>query len=135
MTTVIAKSKSVDASPRKVRLIAQAVKTLPLNVALDQLKAMPGLSAEPIEKTIKQAVANASHNLHLEPKGLILKNILVDEGRSLKRMDKSHGSRFDRGIIHKKTAHITVVLETLEKSPTQVKTQTKNDQPRKELVK
>lgn len=114
MVTIIAKSKSIDVSPRKVRLIAQAVKALPLSVAISQLQSFPGLSAKPIEKTLRQALANASHNLHLDQKSLTLKNILIDEGRRLKRIDKSHSSRFDRGIIHKKSTHVTVILETIQ---------------------
>jgi ribosomal protein L22 len=75
---------------------------------------MPRVAATPILKTIKQGMANATHNLRLDPKTLVLKNILVDEGRSAKRMDKSHGSRFDRGIIHKRSSNITVILESKE---------------------
>ena len=111
MTTVIAKSKFISGSPRKLRLVANSLKGLSPAAALNQLQAMPQRAAIPLIKTLKQALANAKHNQHLEPKDLSLKNILIDEGRRLKRMDKSHGSHYDRGIIQKRSAHITIILE------------------------
>lgn len=117
MTLIIAKSKFIAASPRKLRLVANAVKALSPSVASDHLNSFPGFSATPILKTLKQALANASHNLRLDQKTLIIKNILVDEGRRRRKIDKSHGSRFDRGVILKRSAHVTVILETPTEQP------------------
>jgi large subunit ribosomal protein L22 len=97
-------SKNVRVNPRKVRLIADAVKGLSASVALTRLDFLAKSASEPIAKAIKSALANGK-NAQLK-----IKNILVDEGLKMKRRDTSHGARFGGGTITKRTSHIKVVL-------------------------
>lgn len=64
-----------------------------------------------MEKIIKQAKANATNNFKLAEDDLIIESIQVDEGFRIKRLDKSHGARFNRGIIKKKSSHIFLTLK------------------------
>lgn len=112
MAIIIAKSKFVDMGPRKIREVVEVIKHLSPVEAVTLLETMPRVAAKPLAKTIKQALANAAHNNKIEAGQLRLKSVSVDGGRGIKRLDKSHGSRFNRGIIKKPSSHITVILET-----------------------
>lgn len=110
MTTVFAQSMNVRVSPRKLRLVADAVKKLSVASALEKLPFLAKSGAEPVLKTLKSAIANATHNLKLKIEDLKIQNILVDEGTKMKRRDMSHGARFGGGVITKRTGHIKVIL-------------------------
>jgi len=79
--------------------------------AIEKLQFYPQKRGEMIIKVIEQGKANASANFKLAKETLKIKKIEVGEGPSFKRMDKSHGARFDRGIIKRKTAHLYLTLE------------------------
>ena len=96
-------------APRKVRLIANLIKRYPLLLAEAQLKFQSKRAALPILKLLKSAKASAANNFNLLPENLYISNILVDEGTKLKRF---RARAFGRpGAIHKKTSHITLVIE------------------------
>jgi len=116
-----AEAKFLPISPRKVRPIAATVVKKPVVEALTLLSYMPKKGAFILRKVINSARANAVNNYHLLEEDLFLKKIIVNEGPRLKRMDKSHGARFGRGIIQKRRAHILVVLEAEEKKEEKVK--------------
>lgn len=105
-----AQSKFIRVSPRKLRGIATAVKKLPLQTALIELKKLSKRGSEPILTALNSAVANALNNAKLTKESLKIKNITIDEGMRMKRRDKSHSQRYSSGTILKKTSHITVVL-------------------------
>lgn len=107
---IIAYTKFIRISPRKLRLVADSIKTMGIEEAISKLPFLEKLAALPILKTIKSAKANAVNNHKIDVKNLRIKNILIEEGARIKRMDKSHGSRFNRGIIQKRLSHIKVVL-------------------------
>lgn len=107
---IVAESKNVRVSPRKMRMIADAVKALTLSQALVKLQFMAKSGAQPMFKTVKSAVANATNNAKLKMEDLKIENILVDEGFKMKRRDTSHGARYGGGLIQKKTCHIKVIL-------------------------
>ncbi len=100
-------AKNVRVSPRKLRLVADFVRGLPAQTALDKLAFLIKAGAEPVTKAIKSAIANSK----LKPEVLTIKNILIDEGIKMKRRDKSHGARFGGGAIMKRTSHIKIILE------------------------
>lgn len=102
----IAIAKNVRISPRKLRLVADFVRGLPAQEAIDKLFFLAKAGAKPVAKIIKSAVVNAK----VKSEELKVKNILIDEGIKMKRQDKSHSYRFGRGIIVKKASHIKVVL-------------------------
>lgn len=104
-------AKNVRISPRKARMVADAIKKLSLVHALEKLHFLAKKGSEPIYSTLQSALANAVNNQKLKKEDLKLKNILVDEGLKMKRRDMSHGARFGGGVIAKRTSHITVILE------------------------
>lgn len=101
---IYALSKNVKVSPRKMRLVADAVKGLSATEAINKLGFLAKSASLPLIKTIKSALANGKNN------NLRIKNILVDEGLKMKRRDTSHGARFGGGVITKKASHIKVIL-------------------------
>ena len=116
---IIAEQKNTRQTPRKVRLVANSVKNLPLEQALKQLAVGERKATIVVMKVVRQALANAVHNHRLSPEDLILKNILVTEGARYKRF-----RAVSRGRAHnvvKKTCHVKVVLETQANASAQKK--------------
>lgn len=111
---VKASGKYLRISPRKLRLLTQGLRGMAPRRALEKLAFHPQRGSEFLEKVIKQAIANAKVNFKLPEDGLVIRMIDVGEGPSFKRMDRSHGARFDRGMIKKKTAHLSVILAEKE---------------------
>ncbi len=105
-----AQSKLVRVSPRKARMVADAVKKFSPTVASEKLLFLAKSSSEPIYKALRSAIANAMQNGKVQEGALKIKNILIDEGTKMKRQDTSHRPG-KQGIIHKRTSHITVILE------------------------
>ena len=104
-----ATASSIKQSPRKLRLLADALRGLKANEAVEKLNFLNKAGASPMLKLIKSAIANAKDKVNTG--SLIIKSLIVDAGPRYKRQDKSHGSRFARGIIHKPTSHIKIILE------------------------
>jgi len=95
-------------SPFKVREVTREIQGLPVSVALDVLAFTPKKAAFLIGKTLKSAVANAENNANLKVDGLVVKEAIVGEGPTMKRMmarARGSGSR-----ILKRTSHIRIVL-------------------------
>ena len=106
---VIARSKYIRRSPRKARLVAEMVRGLRVIDALAQLQFSPRHAAADVAKAIRSAAANAEHNHSLTREDLWLKQILVDEGPTMKRIRP-----VSRGMAHQyfhRTCHITAVVE------------------------
>src|SRR3954470_3973960 len=95
-------------SPFKVREVTRAIQGLPVSAALDVLSFTPKKAAFLIGKTLKSAVANAENNANLKVDGLVVKEAVVGEGPSFKRiMPRARGSA---SRIIKRTSHIRIVL-------------------------
>jgi large subunit ribosomal protein L22 len=95
-------------SPFKVREVTREIQGLPVSAALDVLAFTPKKAAFLIGKTLKSAVANAENNANLKVDGLVVKEAVVGEGPTLKRiMARARGSA--SGIL-KRTSHIRIVL-------------------------
>ncbi len=107
-TEVKAVLKFVRISPQKVRKLVDAVKGKPAEAAIDMLKFMPQKGAAIVEKVMRSAVANAEQNHNLDIDTLVVKNVIADQGPTLKRFRARARGRGTR--ILKRTAHITVVL-------------------------
>ena len=105
-----ATAKSVRMSPRKVRIVADAIKKLKLTDASEKLKFLSKTAAEPIYKALRSAVANATQNGKVKESDLKIENILIDEGARMRRRDTSHRESRDAGTIHKRTSHIKIIL-------------------------
>ncbi len=105
----IAKTRFVRISPFKLRMPIEKVKGKDVETALNLLKFMPLKAAGIIRKTLQSAVANAEHNNELDVDDLIVKNIIVDHGPTMKRFRPRARGRAAR--ILKRTSHITVIVE------------------------
>jgi large subunit ribosomal protein L22 len=117
-----------------VRLIANLIKKTPVLEAEAELKFQSKRAALPILKLLKSGVASAANNFNLAPENLYISNILVDEGPMLKRFRPRAFGR--AGAIHKKTSHITLILEEKIVSGTKKRKKTiKKIKPENEIIK
>ncbi|PIT88870.1 MAG: 50S ribosomal protein L22 [Candidatus Levybacteria bacterium CG10_big_fil_rev_8_21_14_0_10_36_7] len=107
----IAESKNIKMTPRKVRLVADAVKRSngQISSVLSALVLTNKRAATPLKKAIDSAIANAINNFKAKKEDLILKNIIVSEGIVYKRF--RYAGRGRTRPYKKKTSHIRVVLE------------------------
>lgn len=106
---VVAVSKGVRQSPRKVSVVASLVRGRSVEDALSILEFTPRRSALAVSKTIKSAAANATHNHNVKSGGLYIAEISVTPGPSLKRYrPASHGRALP---FERKSSHIRVVVE------------------------
>ncbi len=105
---VKAVAKYVRISPQKVRKIVGAIKGKPVENSINNLKFMPQKAAGIVEKILRSAVANADNNNDLDIDTLIVKNVIVDEGPTLKRFRARARGRGSR--ILKRSSHITVIV-------------------------
>lgn len=100
--------KNYRQSPRKVRLVASAVRGKTLEEAIDILNFAAKRAASPLEKLLKSALANAKI-LNIPTENLTVKELRVDAGPTLyRRRSRSRGMATP---IRKRTSHITVVVE------------------------
>lgn len=106
--TVNAKLRFARIAPRKARLVADTIRGLPVGIAEARLKVLTPRAAPMLLKLLNSAVANARHNLALDPKNLVVSQVLVNEGPRLKRtLPRARGSA-DR--ILKRTSHMEIIL-------------------------
>ncbi len=110
LVEVKTEAKYLPISPRKLRLVVEAVKGLEPEEALRKLAFLNKKGARFLTKAIKTALADAENNFGLVKESLRFKEILVNEGPRLKRRDKSHGARFHFGLIQKRRSHLVVKL-------------------------
>ncbi len=109
-----AKAKHIRMSPRKVRLVADAVRGKEAENAISQLKFINKLAAKPVAKLINSAMASAEHDFEIEKDNLKIAEIKVDEGPTLKRWTpRAHGRATP---IRKRTSHISLVLAEIKES-------------------
>ncbi len=104
---IIAKS-TVRVAPRKIRLVADSVRSLSLDDALNSLSVIKNRGAVSLGKTLESAAANAVNNNKLERNTLKIKSINVLEAPSYKRYHPS-----TRGRVHtykRRGSHIEIVL-------------------------
>ncbi|GAA0566395.1 MAG TPA: 50S ribosomal protein L22 [Rheinheimera sp.] len=104
----LAKHKFARSSAQKTRLVADQVRGLSVEKALNVLTYSPKKAAELVRKVLLSAIANAEHNEGADIDTLKVKTIFVDEGPSMKRIKPRAKGRADR--IVKRTSHITVVV-------------------------
>jgi large subunit ribosomal protein L22 len=109
---VIARAKGVQVSPRKARLVVDAVRGKPLGEALAILQFLPQRSAKDVFKVVQSAAANAEQNFDLDPEDLFVKRIFADEGPTLRRWRARARGRVNRRL--KRSSHITVILDEIE---------------------
>lgn len=111
-------------SPRKVRLVADIARGKKVKEVIPMLDNLSKRASGPVKKLLQSAIANAVHNESLDKDKLVVSEIRVDEGVTLKRWrPRARGRAFP---IRKRTSRIMVRLseEIKEKKPAVVKTTT-----------
>jgi len=107
----VAHLRFVRVGPRKLRRVADAIRGKSVREALVQLKFAGVFAAEPIEKLLKSAVANAGNNHDMNTDELYIARITVDGGpggRFTKRLDpRAQGRAYFK---RKRLSHVTVVV-------------------------
>lgn len=106
--SIRARARFIPMSPRKVRLVADAVRGLPTKEALALLRHTPKAAARPVSKLIASAVANARETYGLEADELVVAEIAADAGPSLRRGRWGARGRFKPLV--KRSCHISVAL-------------------------
>jgi large subunit ribosomal protein L22 len=92
----------------KAREVTRAIQGLPVSAALDLVAFSPKKAALLVNKTLKSAIANAENNNNLRVDGLVVKEAVVGEGPTMKRMmTRARGSG---STILKRSSHIRIVL-------------------------
>jgi large subunit ribosomal protein L22 len=123
---VKAHARHLRMSSRKVRLVVDAVRGMPVEPALAQLTFMSRAAARPVKKLLESCIANAEHNFQLDREGLFIKAALVNQGPTLKRWrPRAMGSA---APILKRTCHITLVLESKTGAKKAEKTKAKKEE-------
>ncbi len=100
-------------APRKVRLLADLIRGKSAHQARAILNFLPNKSAGVILKLLNQAVNSAKNNFKIDEDNLYISKIIVDAGPILKRFrPRARGSAYE---IQKKTSHIKITLQEIEK--------------------
>lgn len=100
--------KNYRQSPRKTRLVGDAIVGKRAIDAVDQLRFMPKRAAGPVLKLLESAIVNALSVSGIDKETLVVKSVRVDKGVVLKRMmPRARGSAFR---INKRTSHVAIEL-------------------------
>lgn len=107
-----AKLTNTRLSPQKMRLVADQVRGLPVEKAIDVLTFSNKKAAAVIKKVLESAIANAEHNDGADIDELKISEILVDAGPTMKRLRPRARGRADR--IIKRSSHVKVTVSETE---------------------
>ncbi len=111
----IAILRDCPTSPRKMRLVADIIRGVEINKALGILRYSKKEASIRLEKLLRSAIANweaKNEGQRLEDNALCVKEIFVDGGRMLKRIQPAPQGRAHR--IRKRSNHVTIVVDKLE---------------------
>lgn len=124
---VRAKARYIRISPRKVRLVLDAVRGMKAKEAVIHLSLMPQKAARPVKKLVESAIANAVNNFKLNDGDLRIIHLTADEGPTIKRW---RARAFGRAaMIRKRTTHISVIVSEVDTAK-----KSKKDTAKKGLV-
>jgi large subunit ribosomal protein L22 len=104
--------KECPTSPRKMRLVADLIRGMEVNRALDVLKFSSKEASRRVEKLLLSAIANwqaKNSGVRLEENTLVVSRIMVDSGRILKRLRPAPQGRAHR--IKKRSNHVTIYVD------------------------
>ena len=112
--TAVAKLNDIPTSPRKMRLVADTIRGVEVNRALDLLKFSKREASIRLEKVLRSAIANweaknPDKSKELDNGNVIVKTIMVGEGRTIKRIRPCPQGR--AGRIRKRSNHVTIILD------------------------
>ena len=103
-----AKHTFARTSPQKARLVADQIRGLAVEDALNILAYSPKKAGALMKKVLDSAIANAEHNEGADIDELKISKVFVDEGPTMKRIKTRAKGRADR--VFKRSSHITVVV-------------------------
>ncbi len=104
--------KNCPTSPRKMRLVADMIRGMEVNRALDVLKFSSKEASQRVEKLLMSAIANwqaKNEGVRIEENPLVVSRIMVDSGRILKRLRPAPQGRAHR--IRKRSNHVTIFVD------------------------
>lgn len=104
--------KNCPTSPRKMRLVADMIRGMEVNRALDVLKFSSKEASNKVEKLLMSAIANwqaKNEGVRIEEQPLVVSRIMVDSGRILKRLRPAPQGRGHR--IRKRSNHVTIYVD------------------------
>lgn len=104
----LAKHRFARTSPQKARLVADQIRGLHVEKALEVLSYSTKKAADLMKKVLESAIANAEHNDGADIDELRVAKVFVDEGPTMKRIKPRAKGRADR--VFKRSSHITVVV-------------------------
>lgn len=108
----VAKLKYARISPQKARLVADQIRGLPVDSAINILSFSNKKAAQIIKKVLDSAIANAEHNDAADVDELIVQQVMIDEGPVMKRFRPRARGRANK--IIKRMSHVTVAVEEVE---------------------
>ncbi len=109
--------KNCPTSPRKMRLVADMIRGIEVNKALDILKYSSKNASRNVEKLLLSAIANwqaKNEGVRIEESQLYVSKIMVDSGRMLKRLRPAPQGRAHR--IRKRSNHVTIYLDSMQEN-------------------
>jgi len=107
-----AQARYVRVTPQKARRVVDIIRGKQTNEALDVLRYAPQAAARDVRKIVESAIANAENGEGLDRDSLVISNVTVDEGPTLKRWRPRAQGRAYR--VRKRTSHITIVVQPTE---------------------
>jgi len=108
-------NKNIQISPRKLRLMVDEIRKFSPVEALERIKFVNNKSSRILVQALKNIIADAKNNFNLDTNTLKFDTIKADEALKIKRMDKSHGSHFARGLIQKRHSRLVIIVKGVQK--------------------
>lgn len=125
--------KNIKVSPRKMRLVADGVKSKKIAQALSALTVMNKRAADPVKKALESAIANAVNNKNADKNMLEIKDIIINEGSALKRFHFAARGRVRP--YKRRMSHIRVILADTVNQESKVMNQEKTEEKKGEVKK
>ncbi len=125
----VARLRNYPTSPRKMRLLADLIRGMEVENALNTLKFSTKDPSVPMEKLLVSAIANwkvKNEGVDVAEANLYVKTIFVDGGRVLKRMRPAPQGRAYR--VRKRSNHITLIVDSRTAAATSTNTENANIQ-------
>jgi len=108
ISEVKAAARFIHTSPKKIRLVINQIRGLAANDAIDVLRFLNKGAVKPVLKLLNSALANAEHNFQINKEDLFIKEIIANDGPTIKRFrPRARGSS---AAIRKRTSHIELTL-------------------------
>jgi large subunit ribosomal protein L22 len=121
--------RTIRISPRKLNLVAQSIRGLPAERALNELSFSRKRIAGTVKKVLQSAIANAENNHDLDVDDLVVREASVGKGMVMKRFHAR--ARGHAGSIEKFFSQITIVVEEKREPEPEKKPESKKAAPAK----